>query len=750
MFSKKALLFCLLLVSFLGNAQSFTLTLANPTSDATTFEVDLLLTVPTGGKRVASVTCGLNFDAAILNGGTPSTLASNATPVAGTSWILMPGTIAPEFLLNGGLNSITTTYRGPGFPHLRIVQISKNPNQMDLAAGTYRVGRFKFTNTVSWTTNSNANLWISSVNNNPVAGSQAAQVGHAPFGSSASPVTMTTITSPAVILTHIVTNKLSVPLNTVAPCPTAATASNLVAESPCAGAANGSATITLTGAPSPTGTVSYSVDGGAAVTGVSLTASAFTVNGLSAGSHVVSVTYAGCTATPVSTLSFTIGAGTPNTTNGSVTTSICDGQTYLWAANGTSYTTPQSGTTFVSGCNIATLNLTVNPVTTTGSVTTSICDGQTYVWPANGQSYTTAQSGITVITGCNTATLNLSITPATTTGSVTTSICEGATYVWPANGQSYTTAQSGITVVTGCNTATLNLSITPTTTTGSVTTSICDGATYVWPANGQSYTTAQSGVTVITGCNTATLNLSITPATTTGSVTTSICDATLNLSITPATTTGSVTTSICDGQTYVWPANGQSYTTAQSGVTVITGCNTATLNLSITPLTTTGSESVTACGTSYTWSVSGQTYNASGVYPFVSGCNTATLTLTLNTSAITYYADTDGDGFGFGTGTPSCTGQTAGTSVNNTDCAPADPLKWRTANFFVDADGDGYNNGFPAAPVCYGTSTPAGYVAVNNGTDCNDNSATVNSNASEIAGNEIDDNYANISDFLMR
>ena len=70
------------------------------------------------------------------------------------------------------------------------------------------------------------------------------------------------------------------------------------------------------------------------------------------------------------------------------------------------------------------------PPTTIGSVTTSICPGGSYTWPANVQTYTTAQSGITVLSGCNTATLNLTITPATTIGSVTTSICPGDSYTW--------------------------------------------------------------------------------------------------------------------------------------------------------------------------------------------------------------------------------------------------------------------------------------------------------------------------------
>ncbi len=572
-FSKKALLFCLLLLSIAGSAQNYVLTLANQSSTENTFDFDLMLTVPAGGKRIYSVSCGVNFNAAILNGGTPSTTTSQ---VGGASFTLVPGTRAPEFA-GSTIVVPNTSFRGVSTPHLRIVQASIPANNVDLPAGTYRVGTFRFTNTVSWTASSNANLWISPASNNPAAGGTNAQVGQSTFGVTGSPTTSTTTTTTApnlqVLLSHNSTAAtFSVPLNTPS-CATVATASSLVAESPCAGSANGSALITLS-APTPVNAaITYTVDGGA-VQNANLVGGTFTVSGLAAGDHTVAVTYGGSCTTPVTTSSFTIGSGAPLTTN--------------------------------------------------GSVSTSICEGGSYTWPANGQSYTTAQENLQFVDGCNTATLNLAVTPATTTGSVTTSICEG--------------------------------------------------------------------------------------------------------------------------QTYVWPANGQSYTTAQSGVTFVDGCNIATLNLTVNPVTTTGSESVTACGSSYTWAVSGQTYNASGSYDFVSGCNTATLTLTLNTSAEVYYADTDGDGFGAGAAIESCTGQPEGTSVNNTDCAPADPLKWRTGNFFVDVDGDGYNNGFPAAPVCYGALTPSGYVAVNNGTDCNDELATVNSNASEVLGNGIDDNCDGTND----
>ena len=517
--SKKALLFCLLLLSLVGEAQNLVLTLQNQTSTQNTFDFDLMLTVPAGGRRIYSVSCGVNFNVGILNGGNPSITTSQA---GGASFNLVPGTRAAEFA-GSTIVVPNTSLRSLTLPHLRIVQASIAGNFIDLAAGTYRVGTFRFTNTVNWTASSNANLWISPTAANPSAGGTNAQVGQSAFGVSGSPTTITTISSPTPLqLSHSSSGStFSVPLNTPPPCPTAVAASGLVAESPCAGAANGSAVITLTGAPNASAAVTYTVDGGA-TQNATLSSSAFTVSGLSAGNHVVAVTYPECTA--VSTSSFTIDAGAALTTNGSVTTSICA------------------------------------------------------------------------------------------------------------------------------------------------------------------------------------------------------------------------------GASYTWPANGQSYTTAQSGVTVVDGCNTATLNLSITPVTTTGSESVTACGTSYTWAVSGQSYNASGSYDFVSGCNTATLTLVLNTSAQTFYADTDGDGFGAGAAILSCEGQPEGTSTNNTDCAPANPLAWRTGNFFVDGDSDGYNNGFPAAPVCYGATTPSGFVAVNNGVDCDDNNASVNPNASEILGNEIDDNCDGTAD----
>ena len=76
-----------------------------------------------------------------------------------------------------------------------------------------------------------------------------------------------------------------------------------------------------------------------------------------------------------------------------------------------------------------TMNISIDPPTTNGDVTTSICDGDSYIWPlplGTGLTYTTAQTNVTNIVGCNTATLNLTVNPLPTiTG--TAIVCIGLT-----------------------------------------------------------------------------------------------------------------------------------------------------------------------------------------------------------------------------------------------------------------------------------------------------------------------------------
>ena len=175
---QKTMLLFLLVVSATGYAQHFTVTLDNFLQTTTTFQVDVVLIVdaPAAGVRLSGLSTGINYNPAILNGGTPCT--NNSTFGCG-SWILMPGTISPELTANGGLNTIVTTNRANPVGHLRVVQVNKASSLVDILPGTYRIGRFRFTNTVPWAADSDPELWLSPTNS---GGSSNTIVSFAPYG----------------------------------------------------------------------------------------------------------------------------------------------------------------------------------------------------------------------------------------------------------------------------------------------------------------------------------------------------------------------------------------------------------------------------------------------------------------------------------------------------------------------------------------------------------------------------------------
>jgi hypothetical protein len=115
---QRLILLFLFFSSTTGFAQHFTVTLDNFMSTTNTFEVDVILTIntPAEGVRLCAVTAGINYNPAILNGGTPCVTNSCG------SCALIPGTIAPELTANGGLNTMVTTNRANLIGHLRIVQ----------------------------------------------------------------------------------------------------------------------------------------------------------------------------------------------------------------------------------------------------------------------------------------------------------------------------------------------------------------------------------------------------------------------------------------------------------------------------------------------------------------------------------------------------------------------------------------------------------------------------------------------------
>ncbi|SFT65668.1 Por secretion system C-terminal sorting domain-containing protein [Lishizhenia tianjinensis] len=119
------------------------------------------------------------------------------------------------------------------------------------------------------------------------------------------------------------------------------------------------------------------------------------------------------------------------------------------------------------------------------------------------------------------------------------------------------------------------------------------------------------------------------------------CDSVANLNLTISTAASSTQNeNVCSS--YTWPLNGLTYTTSGTHsvtVTSISGCDsTVTLNLTVAQPTT-ATQQITNCD-AYVWPVNGQTYNTSGNYtaviPNAAGCDsTITLQLTINPAATT-------------------------------------------------------------------------------------------------------------------
>jgi hypothetical protein len=93
----------------------------------------------------------------------------------------------------------------------------------------------------------------------------------------------------------------------------------------------------------------------------------------------------------------------------------------------------------------------------------------------------------------------------------------------------------------------------------------------------------------------------------------------------------------------------------------------------------------------------------------------------------TLFIDADGDGYDNGTQVV-CYGATVPSGYRLTtlgsDCNDNNNQVWRTATLYIDADSDGYDNG--TQTVCYGASIPSGYSETTLGSDCDDSNPAIN------------------------
>ena len=257
------------------------------------------------------------------------------------------------------------------------------------------------------------------------------------------------------------------------------------------------------------------------------------------------------------------------------------------------------------------------------------CPGVPFIWPVDGQAYSNAGTFTVQQTDANgcvfNQVLNLTVFPTTPDVTQVEEICQGQTFTWTVNGQSYTTGGTFTAVGTDANGCAFNnvlqLTVTPSNPGTTTNEFICSGSSFTWPVNGVTYTTAGTFIEPGIGCD---------------------GDQTLVLAFYPATPDVTTTQTICEGEVFVWPVDGQSYSTAgtfNSGGLDANGCTfNNVLVLNVTPRPQDVVTNQTICpGSTFTWPVNGVVYSSTGTIVIDGvGC---TATQILNLTVLPQTAD---------------------------------------------------------------------------------------------------------------
>ena len=184
---------------------------------------------------------------------------------------------------------------------------------------------------------------------------------------------------------------------------------------------------------------------------------------------------------------------TPKPTKISIEEEICEGNSYTWAANNITYNTAGTYTKNNDNCTAdQELVLTVIPKPTKISIEEEICEGNSYTWPANNTTYSTAGTYTKNNDNCTAdQELVLTVTPKPTKISTPATICSGDSYTWTVNNTAYTTAGTYTINNDNCTAdQELVLTVTPKPTKISTPATICSGDSYTWTVNNTAYTTA--------------------------------------------------------------------------------------------------------------------------------------------------------------------------------------------------------------------------------------------------------------------
>ena len=478
-----------------GQTPTYKLTISNETMvNASTYQFDVYLQ-RTGSTelQLANVACGIAYDASILNGGTPT--CSQVSGYSQLSAAQQPNTTSTTMTGTISYTVGNVTYRylnitaraNPGAGFGTIISATG-----DCPTPGTRIGRFQISNTVAFTESSTAKHIFSTA-----AGSGKTNTVVSAYVNG----TATAITSASSNLAYNASGACNSNV-VINGCGVSASVSTTAAL--CFGVSNGSATITLSGI-GTSSTGSYSVDGGASV---SYSSNPFTVSGLSAGSHSVSITSGTCSA---STGSFTIGGPSAGLSSSFAATS-CDSYSLPWGGSATSSGSYSHTYASALGCDsVVTANITINNSASTSFEATA-CDSYTLPWGgvatstgAYTHTYSTVNSCDSVVTA--NVTINNSTSSSQNVSGCSSYVLPWGTTVTASGPYSYT-----YSTVNACDSVvTYNVTIKlPTASTTNL--AICSGSLpYSW--NGQSLTTGGTYTATLTnaaGCDSiATLNLTI-------------------------------------------------------------------------------------------------------------------------------------------------------------------------------------------------------------------------------------------------
>lgn len=194
-----------LFITTFANAQvtngQYGLSISNATATSNTIDVTLTVTVlgPAEGMRLFGFQTSINFDTAIINGGTIS-----ASYVAGTR--------SPELsAMTFGTIGVAT----PGCIRIPLSSFSSGATSVDMTVGTtYTLGTYRISNTANWA-DGNANLWLQDI---AQSGRTRSAVNGYPFGASTPQFaysTTTPVSPPGLVLSHLQATPYTLPLGTL-------------------------------------------------------------------------------------------------------------------------------------------------------------------------------------------------------------------------------------------------------------------------------------------------------------------------------------------------------------------------------------------------------------------------------------------------------------------------------------------------------------------------------------------------------